>query len=241
MNMLWMWLVMRFPVWRVVSRPALQNRRHQRLRLPHVTGIDSARGLCCGLLFLARDLMVRTLRKLVLGTQIPFNFWNQWLSRQLVLLVSQKNWEHCKVTIGFCFLGSGGPCRVPGWGEFQSGDGTEPLRINHRPVRVDGVSDAWPIMASGVVFHHVSHRKIQAQKHLYNFIHMYTVWIPCVSSRQVLWCSHDQSLVVVFVQVLNETSGIEGGCIAIAVGFPSWRVYNYELCYHWMQMHVFHM
>ena len=42
--------------------------------------------------------------------------------------------------------------------------------------------------------------------------------VLCVSSRHV-FCSNDQKFDA-FVQVLNETSGIEGGCIAIAVGFP---------------------
>lgn len=56
-----------------------------------------------------------------------------WASDTVAIFrwVSQRNWEHCKVTMGFCFFGSGGHCRVLGWGEFQSGDGTEAVRIDY--------------------------------------------------------------------------------------------------------------
>jgi len=72
----------------------------------------------------------------------------------------------------------------------------------------------------GVLCFHVSTLQLQCNaKHMLQFMDSMCLWVLCVSSRHVFCCSNDQNFDA-FVQVLNETSGIEGGCIAIAVGFP---------------------
>ena len=57
----------------------------------------------------------------------------------------------------------------------------------------------------------------------FNTIHGFHVFFymgsMCFFIRHAFCSSNDQNFDA-FVQVLNETSGIEGGCIAIAVRFP---------------------